>query len=94
MELLESLNTSQTTEEIVNAVVIPIPNPIVTVSEPKKTNKPIVKSRKRASLKEFATKTRMRREVLAGFRAWLRTDQFHFDDEWQELLTQYNNRKI
>lgn len=95
MELLNTLDTNQnTTVEIETSTPQVISTPTHTVKVPTKTNTPIVKSRKRASLKEFATKVHMRREQLAGFRAWLRTDQFHFDDEWQRLFQEYTNRKI
>lgn len=60
---------------------------------PVKTNS-IVKSRKRTSLDEFAHRTRMRPEIKAGFRAWMRGQHFAFDNEWQQLFNEYNNRKI
>lgn len=56
--------------------------------------KPIVKSRKRTSLDEFAHRTRMRPEIKAGFRAWMRGQHFAFDNEWEQLFIDYNNRKI
>lgn len=56
--------------------------------------KPIVKSRKRTSLDEFAHKTRMRPEIKAGFKAWMRGQHFAFDNEWEQLFNDYNNRKI
>lgn len=56
--------------------------------------KPIVKSRKRTSLDEFAHRTRMRPEIKAGFRAWMRGQHFAFDNEWEQLFNDYNNRKI
>lgn len=56
--------------------------------------KSIVKSRKRTSLDEFAHRTRMRPEIKAGFRAWMRGQHFAFDNEWEQLFNDYNNRKI
>lgn len=60
---------------------------------PLKTNT-VVKSRKRTSLDEFAHRARIRPEIKAGFRAWLRGQHFAFDDEWEQLFKDYNNRKI
>ena len=56
--------------------------------------KPIVKSRKRTSLDEFAHRMHMRPEIKAGFKAWLRGQHFAFDNEWEQLFNDYNNRKI
>lgn len=55
-------------------------------------SKPISKSRKRTSLEEFAITNNLRPEVKAGFKAWLKGEYFHFDNEWNELYTQYKNR--
>lgn len=54
--------------------------------------KTISKSRKRTSLDEFAIVNGLRPEVKAGFRAWLRGQYFHFDEEWKELFEKYKNR--
>lgn len=64
------------------------------VTNTPKTNKPIVKSRKKTSLAEFALRKNMRREVLAGFKVWLHGDKFFFDDEWNRKFQEYINRKI
>ena len=50
------------------------------------------KSRKRTSLQEFAYVNKLRPEILAGFKAWLNGENFHFDDEWKTLFEQYRNR--
>ena len=55
---------------------------------------PIVKSRKRTSLDEFAHRVHLRPEIRAGFRAWLNGRYFAFDNEWEQLYTDYTNRKI
>lgn len=58
------------------------------VSEPKV----YTKSRKRTSLQEFAFVNNLRPEILAGFKAWLNGDLFHFEDEWKKLFNKYQNR--
>lgn len=58
------------------------------------TTSPIVKSRKRTSLEEFAHRKHIRPEIKAGFKAWLRGQNFAFDNEWEQLFIDYNNRKI
>ena len=57
-------------------------------------NTDIVKSRKRTSLTEFIAKKHMHSGVAAGFKAWLRGRMFAFDDEWEQLFNDYNNRTI
>lgn len=57
-------------------------------SEPKT----YTRSRKRTSLQEFAFVNNLRPEILAGFKAWLNGELFHFDDEWKELFNKYQNR--
>ena len=64
------------------------PNRKTIVSEPKI----YTKSRKRTSLQEFAFVNNLRPEILAGFKAWLHGELFHFDDEWKELFNKYQNR--
>lgn len=62
----------------------------------------MVKSRRRTTFAEFANELHLgpdkspeyKTAVLAGFRTWLSGDLNHFDDEWQELWTQYNSRSI
>ena len=58
----------------------------------KKVVKKIVKSRRRTSLTEFATTNNLRPEVTAGFKAWLRGELFHFDEDWVTLFEQYKQR--
>lgn len=50
------------------------------------------KSRRKTSLEEFSLVNNLRPEVKAGFRAWLKGQYFHFDDEWNELYKKYKNR--
>ena len=57
-------------------------------------NEPVGKSRKRTSFEEFCVVNRIRPEIKAGFRIWLKGNYFHFDDEWARLYTQYKNRKL
>lgn len=52
------------------------------------------KSRKRTSLKEFAVSKNMRPEIKAGFKAWLGDRLHNFDEDWEKLLHQYENRKL
>lgn len=60
-----------------------------TLEKPEKT---ISKSRKKTSLDEFALVTNLRPEIKAGFKAWLKGQYYHFDNEWKELFEKYNNR--
>lgn len=53
----------------------------------------VVKSRKKTSLKEFALTKRLRPEIKAGFKVWLRGDEFHFDKDWERLFYEYNHRR-
>lgn len=66
----------------------------VTQTDVKRTpvKKTINKSRKRTSLDEFAITNSIRPEVKAGFKAWLKGQYFHFDEEWKELFDKYNRR--
>lgn len=52
----------------------------------------ISKSRKRTSIDEFAIRNNLRPEVKAGFKAWLKGEYYHFDNEWQKLFEEYSNR--
>ena len=63
-------------------------------NKPKETEATIEKSRARVSFEEFNLTSGLRPEFSAGFKAWLKEDLFHFDEEWEELLTQYKNRKL
>lgn len=60
----------------------------------KKTTTPIRKSRRKTSLEEFALTKNLRIEFVAGFKAWLKGQYFHFDEEWEELLKKYKNRQL
>lgn len=62
------------------------------VSTPKKTAPK--KSRKRVSIDEYAIVNDLRPEVKAGFKAWLKGNIFHFDEEWDALFEQYKNRTL
>lgn len=53
----------------------------------------VVKSRRKTSLKEFSINKSLRPEVVAGFKVWLGGSNFHFDDEWEKLLYEYNHRR-
>lgn len=53
-----------------------------------------VKSRRRTSLEEFALTQNIRPEIQAGFKAWLKGDNFHFDEEWDTLFESYTNRQL
>lgn len=66
------------------------PDSVVTSS----STKNFAKSRKRTSFKEFVIRKRLRPEVKAGFKAWLRGNLFFFDDEWNQKFEEYTNRKI
>lgn len=55
---------------------------------------PFVKSRKRTSLDEFAITHRLRPEMKAGFKVWLKGELHHFDDEWETLFKNYTNRQL
>jgi len=57
-----------------------------------KTTETFQKSRKRTSLDEFAAVNNLRPEVKAGFRAWLKGQYFHFEEEWKTLFEQYSDR--
>ena len=61
--------------------------------DPKLMTNGVVKSRKKTSLKEFALNKHLRPEIKAGFRVWLKGDEFHFDDEWEKLFYEYNHRR-
>lgn len=89
-------NIEKPLEEIVDNTeeITSINTPPATVADTFQTTKPIVKSRKRTSLDEFAHRARIRPEIKAGFKAWLRGKYFAFDDEWEQLLNNYGNRKI
>lgn len=64
-----------------------------TDSKPETANKnSFRKSRKRTSLREFAARQQLRPEVLAGFRVWLKGEEYHFDSEWDTLYNEYMNR--
>lgn len=52
------------------------------------------KSRKRVSIEEYSIVNNLRPEVKAGFKAWLKGNIFHFDEEWDELFKQYQNRTL
>ena len=52
----------------------------------------ISKSRKKTSLNEFALVNNLRPEIKAGFKAWLKGEYYHFDNEWKELFEKYTNR--
>lgn len=67
--------------------------PADTSAVPSTTNI-VVKSRKRTSLEEFAHRKHMRPEIKAGFKVWLHGQNFAFDNEWEQLYINYNNRKI
>ena len=53
----------------------------------------VVKSRKKTSLTEYALVNKLRPEILAGFKVWLGGTQFCFDNEWDKLFREYNNRR-
>lgn len=57
-----------------------------------KTAKKISKSRRKTSLDEFSLRKSLRPEVKAGFRVWLRGDEHHFDNEWEDLFKTYMSR--
>ena len=59
-----------------------------------KTTPTISKSRIRTSLDEFALVKNLRPEVQAGFKAWLKGEYFHFDEEWETLYENYSNRQL
>lgn len=71
-----------------------IEEPIKEVSVAEQPKKPFVKSRRRTSLDEFAVVNQLRPEVKAGFKAWLKGQYFHFDEEWKTLFENYQNRKL
>lgn len=60
----------------------------------KKTTTPIRKSRRKTSIEEFALTKNLRPEYVAGFKAWLKGQYFHFDEEWEELYENYKNRQL
>ena len=53
-----------------------------------------IKSRQRTSFKEFVIRKKLRPEVRAGFKVWLKGQLHHFDDEWEHKFNEYVNRKI
>lgn len=68
--------------------------PILTEEQTASKVKTTVKSRRRTSLSEFAAVKNLRPEITAGFKAWLKNDLFHFDEEWDELFNKYINRTL
>lgn len=75
----------------------PILNSDVDTTAPdttEKTTSVISKSRRRTSLEEFSLVKNLRPEVQAGFKAWLRGQYFHFDEEWETLYENYTNRQL
>lgn len=58
------------------------------------TDSSFTKSRRRTSLEEFALVKNLRPEVKAGFKAWLKEQYFHFDEEWETLFENYTNRQL
>lgn len=67
------------------------------VSEVKTPPKKVKKSRRRVSLEEFSVVNNLRPEVKAGFKAWLKISKngiFHFDEEWEKLYKEYQNRTL
>ena len=90
---LQPAGTTANTNTIKRTVESPqkaAPDSIVNTS----STKNFVKSRKRTSFKEFVIKKRLRPEVIAGFKVWLK-GQFHFfDNEWEEKFHEYTHRKI
>lgn len=62
------------------------------IHEESTDKKSFVKSRRRTSLSEFAVVNNLRPEVQAGFKAWLKGENYHFDEEWSELYETYMNR--
>lgn len=60
----------------------------------KKTTTPIRKSRRKTSIEEFALTKNLRPEFVAGFKAWLNGQYFHFDEEWEKLYENYKNRQL
>lgn len=68
-------------------------NPILAVDSEVDSEKiPFEKSRKRTSLEEFAKVNKLRSEIKAGFKVWLKGQYYHFDDEWKRLFEEYKNR--
>ena len=60
----------------------------------KKTTTSIRKSRRKTSIEEFALTKNLRPEFVAGFKAWLKGQYFHFDEEWEKLYENYKNRQL
>lgn len=60
----------------------------------KKTTTSIRKSRRKTSIEEFALTKNLRPEFVAGFKAWLKGQYFHFDEEWEKLYEEYKNRQL
>ena len=87
-------NTPKTVEVTQEVILQTDDKSATTAVAPKKTNAKAKfrKSRKRTSLNEFAIVNDIRPEVIAGFRIWLKGDDFHFDDEWDVLFQEYMNR--
>ena len=75
-----------------NVTQQPILNTDVKSTAPEAIKKPVRKSRRKTSLDEFAIVNNIRPEVKAGFKSWLKGENFHFDSEWSELFKQYQNR--
>ena len=63
------------------------------MADPRLITNGVVKSRKKTSLKEFSLIKQLRPEVKAGFKVWLKGNEFHFDDEWEKLFYEYNHRR-
>lgn len=68
--------------------------PILELDENIASTSDFVKSRRRTSLDEFALTKNIRPEIQAGFKAWLKGDNFHFDEEWNILFDNYTNRQL
>lgn len=60
----------------------------------KKTTTSVRKSRRKTSIEEFTMTKNLRPEFVAGFKAWLKGQYFHFDEEWEELYEKYKNRQL
>ena len=54
----------------------------------------IEKSQQKTSFEEFCIVNRIRPEVRAGFKVWLKGKFHHFDEDWARIFYQYLTRKL
>ena len=83
-------DTTTTDTTIKTAKMTSAADSIVTVSR----TTGFSKSRQRTSFKEFVIRKKLRPEVRAGFKVWLKGQMHFFDNEWEQKFNEYIHRKI